>query len=162
MTVALEGGEWSATHPGRTLPPGKTRHPFYRRLGWSQDRSGWAENLVPTRIQSRTIQPVVSRYTDWGTRPTHVVDLHTIDRNAYHRRERLGLYQHLCNSNLTLVAKATENCMWLLICVKVCVTSVHVLVCYISVNIPVMHIYGSYTDKSLDVFKAYAYKIILF
>jgi len=29
-------GEWSAAAgPGRTLPPGKTRYPFYRRLGWA-------------------------------------------------------------------------------------------------------------------------------
>jgi len=33
MTTALEGGEWSAARPGRILPPGKTRYPFYRRLG---------------------------------------------------------------------------------------------------------------------------------
>jgi len=33
MTAALEGGEWSAAHPGCTLPPGKTQYPFYRRLG---------------------------------------------------------------------------------------------------------------------------------
>ena len=33
MTAALEGGELSAARPGRTLPPGKTRYPFYRRLG---------------------------------------------------------------------------------------------------------------------------------
>ena len=33
MAVALEGGEWSAARPGRTLPPGKTLYPFYRRLG---------------------------------------------------------------------------------------------------------------------------------
>ena len=26
-------GEWSAARPGRTLPAGKTRYPFYRRLG---------------------------------------------------------------------------------------------------------------------------------
>jgi len=32
MTAALEGGEWSAARPGRTLLPGKTRYPFYRRL----------------------------------------------------------------------------------------------------------------------------------
>jgi len=32
MTAALEGGEWSAARPGRTLAPGKTRYPFYRRL----------------------------------------------------------------------------------------------------------------------------------
>jgi len=70
MTAALEGGEWSAARPGRTLPPGKTRYPFYRRLGGPQGRSGRAENLVSTGIRSRTVQPVVSRYTDWATWPT--------------------------------------------------------------------------------------------
>jgi len=64
MTAALEGGEWSAARPGRTLFPGKTRYPLYRRLGGPQGRSGWAENLVPTGIRSRTVQLVVSRYTD--------------------------------------------------------------------------------------------------
>jgi len=29
-----------------------------------------AENLVPTGIRSRTVQPVVSRYSDWATRLT--------------------------------------------------------------------------------------------
>ena len=70
MTTALEGGELSAARPGRTLPPGKSRYPFYRRLGGLQGRSGRAENLVPTGIRSRTFQPAVSRYTDWATRPT--------------------------------------------------------------------------------------------
>jgi len=63
-------GEWSAARPGRTLPPGNNRYPFYRRLGGPQGRSAWAENLVPTGIRFRTVQPVVSRYTDWATRPT--------------------------------------------------------------------------------------------
>ena len=58
MTAALEGGEWSAARPGRTSPPGRTRYPFYRRLGGSHGRSGRAENLVPTGIRSRTVQPV--------------------------------------------------------------------------------------------------------
>ena len=58
MTAALEGGEWSAVGPGRTLPLGKTRYPFYSRLGELQDRSGWAENFVHTGIRSRTVQPV--------------------------------------------------------------------------------------------------------
>ena len=64
ITAALEGGEWSATRIGRTLPPEKSRYQIYRRLGGPQGRSGRAENLVPTGIRSRTIQPVVSRYTD--------------------------------------------------------------------------------------------------
>jgi len=64
MNTALEGGEWSAARPGRNLAPGKTRYPFYRRLGGPQGRSGRAENLVPTGIRSRTVQPVVCSYTD--------------------------------------------------------------------------------------------------
>jgi len=70
MTAALERGEWSTARPDRTLPPVKTWYQFYRRLGGPQGRSGWAENLVPTGIRSRTVQPVVSRYTDWATGPT--------------------------------------------------------------------------------------------
>jgi len=57
-------GEWSAARSGRTLPPGKTRYIFYRRLGGNQGRSGRAENLVRTGIRSRTVQSVFSRYTD--------------------------------------------------------------------------------------------------
>jgi hypothetical protein len=34
-------GEWSASRPGRALPPGKgPRYPLYRRLGGPQSRSG--------------------------------------------------------------------------------------------------------------------------
>ena len=43
LTSALEVGEGSASRPGRTLPPGKTRYLFYRRLGGPQaglDRCG--------------------------------------------------------------------------------------------------------------------------
>ena len=58
----IRRGEWSAARPGRKLPPGKTRYPLYRRLGGPQGRSGRAENFVPTGIQSRTVQPVVSPY----------------------------------------------------------------------------------------------------
>ena len=58
MTASLEGIEWSAARSGRTLPPGKTRYPFYRRLGGPQGRSERVENLVRTGIRSRTVQPV--------------------------------------------------------------------------------------------------------
>jgi len=68
MTAALEGGEWSAARPGRTLPLGKTGYPFYTRLGGPQARSGRAENLVPSGIRFRTVQAVFSRYTPDGIR----------------------------------------------------------------------------------------------
>ena len=61
MTAALDGSEWSAARPGRTLPPGKTRYPFYRRLVGPQGLSGRAENLVPNGVRSRTVQSVVSQ-----------------------------------------------------------------------------------------------------
>jgi len=49
MTAALEGGEGSASRPGRTLPPGKNRYPLYRRLGGPQGRSGRGGKSRPHR-----------------------------------------------------------------------------------------------------------------
>jgi hypothetical protein len=56
MTAALDGGEWSVAGPDHTLPTGKTRYPFYRRLGGPQGRSGRVEILVATGIRSGTVQ----------------------------------------------------------------------------------------------------------
>ena len=58
MTAALEGGEWSAARPGRTLPRGNTRYPFCRRLGGPQGRSGRAENLAPPGFDPGPSSPV--------------------------------------------------------------------------------------------------------
>jgi len=68
MTVALEGGESSAARPGRTLPKERTDTHFTG--GWVGPRAGLdgEENLVLTGIRSRTVQPLVSRYTDWANR----------------------------------------------------------------------------------------------
>ena len=64
LTTALEGGEVSAAHPGRSLPPGKTRYPLYRRLGGPQGRSGQARKILPPPgFDPRTVQPVASHYT---------------------------------------------------------------------------------------------------
>ena len=54
-------------HAPAALPPGTIRYLFYRRLGGPQGRSGRAENLAPSGIDPRTVQPVASRYTDWAT-----------------------------------------------------------------------------------------------
>ena len=50
--------------PRLPIPPGEKRYPFYRRLGGPQGRSGRAEILVPTGIQSRTVQLIVGPYTN--------------------------------------------------------------------------------------------------
>jgi len=53
MTTALEGDEGSVSKPGRSLPPGKTRYPLYRRLGGPQGRSGQVRKIsYPTGIRS--------------------------------------------------------------------------------------------------------------
>jgi len=68
MTAALEGGEWSAARPGRTLSPGKNRYPFYRSLGGPHVRSRRAENLVPTRIFSVVIIEILKFFRYAQTR----------------------------------------------------------------------------------------------
>ena len=64
-------GEGSASRPGPSLPPGKTRYPLYRRLGGPQGRSGQVRKIwAPPAFDPRAVQPVASRYTDYATRPT--------------------------------------------------------------------------------------------
>jgi len=46
MTLALEGGGWSASRLGR-LYRGKTRYPLYKRLGGPQGRSGRVRKISP-------------------------------------------------------------------------------------------------------------------
>jgi len=73
MTAALEGWVSGQQHaPAALYPPGKSRYPFYRRLGGPQGQSGRAANLVPTGIRSRTAQPGTSVAI-----PTELPGLHT-------------------------------------------------------------------------------------
>ena len=48
-------------------------YPFYRRLGGFQGRSRRVRKISSLPgFDPRTLQPVVSRYTDWATRPTRI------------------------------------------------------------------------------------------
>jgi len=53
LTTALEGGEGSASSPGRSLPPGKDPVSIVREAGWAPGPV-WtgAKNLAPTGIRS--------------------------------------------------------------------------------------------------------------
>ena len=58
-------GEGSASRPGRSLPPDKTRYPSYRGLGGPQGRSGQVRKISPPPgFYPRTVQQVASRYID--------------------------------------------------------------------------------------------------
>ena len=58
MTAVLEGGEWSAARPGRTLSPGKDPVPILQVVGWAPG-SVWTggksrpyRNSIPDRPAS--------------------------------------------------------------------------------------------------------------
>jgi hypothetical protein len=61
-----ERGWVVSSRPQPQFTPGKDPVPILQ-----EDGSGRAENLVPTGIRSRTVQPIVSRYNNWATRSTH-------------------------------------------------------------------------------------------
>jgi len=63
MTATREGVS-GQQHAPAALYPGKDPVPILQEAAWATGRSGRAENLVPTGIRSRTVQPVVIRYTD--------------------------------------------------------------------------------------------------
>ena len=55
MTAALEGSEWSAARPGRTLPPGKDPVPILQEAGyppgpvWTGGKSHPHRDSIPDR-----------------------------------------------------------------------------------------------------------------
>jgi hypothetical protein len=63
LTLALDGGEWSASYPGRFT----SRNPLNGRLGEPQGRSGCGveeKNSQPlSGLEAPIIQPVAERYT---------------------------------------------------------------------------------------------------
>jgi hypothetical protein len=73
-TSALDGGEWSASRPGRALAPGERTHGTHCTGGWVGPRAGldtenWGKILCPCRGSNPdrpVVQPVVRHYTAWA------------------------------------------------------------------------------------------------
>ena len=63
--------------------PGKDPVPILQEAGWAPGLPEQEENLVPTGIRSWTFQPVVSRYTNWATWPTHMSMVHEYKPKIY-------------------------------------------------------------------------------
>jgi hypothetical protein len=82
LTSALDGGEWSASRPGRALPPGKgPAVPIVQEAGWAPEPV-WTQRLEEkssASVGDRTpvVQSVVRLYADWA------VALMVQIRNAY-------------------------------------------------------------------------------
>jgi hypothetical protein len=74
LTSALDGGEWSASRPGRALPRGKTPGTHctggWVGLGAGLDTEDRGKSLWPCRGSNPdrpVVQYVVRHYTDWAT-----------------------------------------------------------------------------------------------
>ena len=52
--------------------PGKEPVSIVQEAGWAPGPVWTGENLVPTGIRSRSVQLIVSRYTDWATGPQNM------------------------------------------------------------------------------------------
>jgi len=69
MTSALDGGEWSASRPDRTLPPGKGPPvPIGQEAGWAPEPV-WTQRLEeksfsPPRDRTSIVRSVGKNYTD--------------------------------------------------------------------------------------------------
>jgi hypothetical protein len=117
MTTALEGGEGSASRPGRSLPPERTRYPLYRRLGRPQGRSEHVRKISPPPgFDPWTVQPAAIRYTDYATRPTdcqktgqcffkpeRLLVLFYFLKKIYLTNSCFGCYKHTDNCNFYFV-----------------------------------------------------------
>ena len=72
-------GEGSASRTCRSLHPGKTRYPLYRRLGGPQGRSGHVRKISPHR-HSNPDRPARS----WVAIPTELPGPHTKKKYSSH------------------------------------------------------------------------------
>ena len=102
MTTALEGGEGSASRPGRFLPPGKTRYSLYRRLGGPQGRSGQVWKISPPPgFDPRTVQPIAS----WTE--------HMTSENAFHIKWKTAMFspEKFCFNQQKIIFKLNGKLM---------------------------------------------------
>jgi len=97
MTAALEGVRGQRHAPAALYTPGKTRYPLCRGLDGPQGPSGQVRKISPPPgFDSRTVQPVASRYTDYSTRPTKYV---TLFRKS---EERTWIWKSMSKSKMIL------------------------------------------------------------
>ena len=87
MTAALEGGEWSAGRPGRTLPPGKDPVPILEEAGWTPGpvwMSVKSRPVLNTVGNCNTVASVIILYYNIMGPPSYMRSV--VDRNVVMRR----------------------------------------------------------------------------
>jgi hypothetical protein len=109
LTSALDG-VGVQRHDPADLPPGKSRYPFYRKLGGSLGRSGRMRKISPPAgFDPRTVQPAVNRYTDWAMQaPRQFVEDKIFSPHIKSKYNFSDFYPIAC-SLFTPISKDTHN-----------------------------------------------------
>jgi len=99
MTTGLEGGEGSASRPGRSLPPGKDPVPIVQEAGWAPGPV-WtgAKNLVSTwiyvNIMCVTLQCIIfNLFSTYTLQPSRLIVRSALDVPTFATR-RLHACHH--------------------------------------------------------------------
>jgi len=106
-------GEGSASRPDRSLPPGKTRYPLYRRLGGPQGWSGQVRKISPPPGSDPLVHQVVYELKTVSTALTvrdcyHITQ--TIRRNRKSRLDpNMGFPSSQAPGQLPCLHLAYEN-----------------------------------------------------
>jgi hypothetical protein len=67
LNSALDRGGWSTPRPGLFTPGKDNLYQLYRKLGGPKGPSGQAQKSCPPQeFDPRSVQPLVSHYTDWA------------------------------------------------------------------------------------------------
>jgi hypothetical protein len=94
LTSAVDGGEWSASRPGRFIARGRSpRYPLDRRLGGPQGQSGRCgeeKNLAVPGIEPGPSSPSLYRRTDSDEHGDRGAALHANDWTSKFRFARAG------------------------------------------------------------------------
>ena len=104
MTAALEGGEWSAARPGRTLLSGKTRLPILQEAGWDPGPVWMGGTSRPHR-DTIPDRPARSQLLYRLSFPAHKLGINRIDLPVLFRGSptRLNINQYFRPTNPLMI-----------------------------------------------------------
>jgi hypothetical protein len=111
-TSALDGGEWSASRPGRALPPA----PIVQEAGWAPEPV-WTQRLQEklfrlcrrSNLDRPVVQSVVRHYNDWAT-PASLPHIRAIKSRAMKWERHVECMGETRNALRDLAGK--PRCKW--------------------------------------------------
>jgi hypothetical protein len=116
-TLALDGGEWSASYPGHTFAPGKGPPvPILQEAEWAPEPV-WTQRLEEkssrfcqgSNLDHPVVQLIARHYTDWGTLLTTNENITDISEKAAASCLRTEFHFDYESDNRSLWKVATQK-----------------------------------------------------